>query len=754
MDIHTTLDSGLPVLTLEGRLDGFGADVFDATVASLASDAAWWVVDLAEVPYVSSIGIRSLTALEKSLRLRSGGVVLAAPTGFVRQVLRISHLDTWFHSAPSRAEAVALARGAGAAGPAAACVVADRPATLRSLAGSGSTIEWWGQDRATENVSLVGTTLDMLGYAFGHAGVAEGRSDGRAALGAFIGTPVFAGTLPSHGAADFIVGASADAVPLQVASALSIQGEPAFRVDVAANGTTALTSVLDALFDLIAREGKETPPAIGVVSLAANADAAGGLVHVALVVDPARAFGGFDADGHLRDWPDQHVLGSGRVLLGAGVTTTAWRAAGDAAGLTDALRHIATPDALDRLSAGDDARPVNHVTCWVFVPASLQSGAARLLQIAVEGDGEWRPEWDAIVRRLYADCGSVTLTPLHGGYMSKTFRAVAYDRDGRRLLPTVVKLGSTALTAREEQANRQYVARFILNNGTTVLGGARDGEWAGLRYNFLGVNGPDSRLVWLREHYQTRPTADVVRLFETLLTQVLKPWYGQPRWEQTWLYRDHTPLRLFPNLLEVAERELGIAPDSATMHVPELGTDLPNPFHFLKHVFPERAQTSRLWYTTVCHGDLNLQNVLVDERENLYVIDFSETHPRNAVADFARLEPILKFELLALESDDELARLVEWEAGLMSVTRSNEPLPFAYRGTNPSVAHAHAVIALLRRCADTVTLFEHDLVPYWIAMLEWTYSPVCYVQLSPRQKRYAAISAALLVRAIERAQAD
>lgn len=171
-------------------------------------------------------------------------------------------------------------------------------------------------------------------------------------------------------------------------------------------------------------------------------------------------------------------------------------------------------------------------------------------------------------------------------------------------------------------------------------------------------------------------------------------------------------------------------------------------------MYPERAQTSRLWYTTVCHGDLNLQNVLVDERENLYVIDFSETHPRNAVADFARLEPILKFELLALESDDELARLVEWEAGLMSVARSNEPLPFGYRGTNPSVAHAHAVIALLRRCADTVTLFEHDLVPYWIAMLEWTYSPVCYVQLSPRQKRYAAISAALLVRAIERAQAD
>src|SRR5690606_12629000 len=140
-----------------------------------------------------------------------------------------------------------------------------------------------------------------------------------------------------------------------------------------------------------------------------------------------------------------------------------------------------------------------------------------------------------------------------------TFRAVGYDAEGRRTLPTVVKLGPTELTAREERANRDYVARFILNNGTTVLGGAQEGSWAGLRYNFLGVNGPDSRLVWLRDHYLARPAADVLRLYETLFTQVLKPWYGQPKWEQVFLYREHTPLRLFPTLVETAEKVLGIS---------------------------------------------------------------------------------------------------------------------------------------------------------------------------------------------------
>ena len=81
--------------------------------------------------------------------------------------------------------------------------------------------------------------------------------------------------------------------------------------------------------------------------------------------------------------------------------------------------------------------------------------------------------------------------------MSSTFKAVAYDHDGRRTLPSVVKIGPTALTQREQQAHHDYVSRFILNNGTTLLGDARHGDWAGLRYNFLGVNGPDSRLTWL-----------------------------------------------------------------------------------------------------------------------------------------------------------------------------------------------------------------------------------------------------------------
>jgi Predicted choline kinase involved in LPS biosynthesis len=315
------------------------------------------------------------------------------------------------------------------------------------------------------------------------------------------------------------------------------------------------------------------------------------------------------------------------------------------------------------------------------------------------------------------------------------------------MLPTVLKIGSRALTGREEQANRKYVERFILNNSTTILGGAAAGDWAGLRYNFLGVTGSDS-LVWLRDYYQQRPAEQVVPIIDAVFTRILKPWYGQPRWETVRLYEEHDPRPLFPSLCEAAEQVLGVSTNSPLMPCPELGIDLPNPYHFLQHEFPRRKEQSRLWYTSICHGDLNMQNILLDDRENIYVIDFSETRPRNIVSDLARLEPIVKFEMVTIDDAAALRQMLEFEKGLISSKTLHQIPPFTYTGSDPSVHKAYEVIRLLRRHADTVTIFETDIVPYWLALLEWTLPVVIYVQMSDWQKKYAAYSAALLCEAI------
>jgi hypothetical protein len=255
-------------------------------------------------------------------------------------------------------------------------------------------------------------------------------------------------------------------------------------------------------------------------------------------------------------------------------------------------------------------------------------------------------------------------------------------------------------------------------------------------------------LSWLTAHYRARPTEELIPVFENIFTNILKPWYGQPKWERIFPYAEHDPLGLFPATLGDADRELGISPDAEFLHCRELDVELPNPFHFLKHQFPMRKGRSQLWYTAVTHGDLNMQNILLDERDNIYIIDFSETRSRDIVSDFARLECILKIEMTRLEGEEDLRALLDFEVGLISACGLHETPPFKYRGSDKEVEKAYRIICLLRSCADRVTVFETDMIPYLLALLQWTYPVVCYTSVSKLQKRFAAYSAGIIVRKI------
>ena len=372
----------------------------------------------------------------------------------------------------------------------------------------------------------------------------------------------------------------------------------------------------------------------------------------------------------------------------------------------------------------------------------MRHGSEKLLRIEVEDGAEMKAEWYQIIRRLYRDCSRVVLTQLAGGYMATTFRVVSYDKEGRRLLPTVTKITTRELIEREEIAHRTCVQRFILNNSTTIMGTVSAGSWAALRYNFLGIAGPNSTLTWMEEHYHKRPAEEVQQLFNRLYTQILKPWYGQPRWEALRLYEEHTPLRLFPDLCAHAERDFGFSPDAERIECAELGITFANPFRFLLTEYQQRRGRSRLWYQSVTHGDLNLRNILVDQHDNLYVIDFSETRLRNIVSDFARMEAILKFQTTRVETPGDVARLVEFEMGLAEMRSLGQP-PNRYAGDDPQVAKAYQGICQLRKLADTTTLFETDVEPYWLALLEWTFSVLSY-DLGPLRRKLAAYSAAIL----------
>jgi anti-anti-sigma factor len=756
--MEIALDVDRPVLTLRltGRFDGDAATAFDAFVDGLDPAAEHWILDFTGVAYLSSMGLRALVRAEKRLRARHGAVVLASVSRNVRHVLEMARLDTVLRIAPSVDAALRLVPAGSVAPERAVRSLCDGRACGVWPLGGRSVLETWGRplDTAKAGVdadSLSTLTLADLAFAVGTGGLGATRQQASEVTGPLFAARAFAGlrTTGTHDASDFVVPSRPSDAVVHVASALGVDGSPDVAVEISCARPFAVADLIEDV--LAATRGSGAPrPATAILAVVRLADQQGSAIVMAVVAETLSP--DHEDFARLAEWLPTSNVTRGRALIGRTVRlSSAVSLPSVAADPMEALAQVATLDTLEDIADLDPGLRCSAAVAWGFRPSRVREGREKLLAVDVENGQPILDEWETIARHLYQDCRRVVLTPLVGGFMSNTFRVASYDQDGRRLLPTVLKIGGLALTEREEAANRKYVQTFILNNSTTLLGEAEAGNWAGLRYNFLGVNGPDSSLEWLRDHYQRRPATEVVALLRALFTRVLKPWYGQPRWEPIALYAEHDPSRLFPTLSDAAAEFLGVSPDSERLPCPELGRDLLNPYYFLKHEFPKRKHRSRLWYTSICHGDLNMQNVLVDERDNIYVIDFSETRPRNIVSDFARLEPIVKFEQVPIESSDDLRRLLIFEQGLLSATTLDR-VPNEYPGSNAAVHKAHDVIALVRQLADTATIFETDIVPYWLALLEWTLPVVVFRQCTSWQKRYAAYSAGLICEAILRGE--
>jgi anti-anti-sigma factor len=89
MDV-TEIAQGMVKVKLAGRLDMAGAARIDLGFSAIAGANRGIVVDLSDVTFLASIGIRTLVLGAKTVLRRGGKLVLLSPTPDVEQVLEVT----------------------------------------------------------------------------------------------------------------------------------------------------------------------------------------------------------------------------------------------------------------------------------------------------------------------------------------------------------------------------------------------------------------------------------------------------------------------------------------------------------------------------------------------------------------------------------------------------------------------------------------------------------------------------------------
>ena len=315
-------------------------------------------------------------------------------------------------------------------------------------------------------------------------------------------------------------------------------------------------------------------------------------------------------------------------------------------------------------------------------------------------------------------------------------------------MPFVLKLDTWSSIRAEIDGYEGHVKRYIQNNATQIIQHERSGDYGGILYTFVGIQGPQSRIFSLEEFYLTHSTREVLEVFDLLFRKVLRAWYGQPRIRDMPLYQVYADIFLYEGVKQWAERRYGISAGDEYIELPHALGRSSNPLYFMESILPKRI--SEIWsvYEGSVHGDLNMKNVLMDDEKNIWLIDFAMTGHSHILRDIAKLEAVLKFEMIPGASDEQVRLLVDLERVFLRPGKLGEipDIPDGIR--DPAIEKAFRGVTRLRRYADTVTLLDEDIRQYYLALLSYTLCVPAFVSVNDAMKEYAWISASLLCTAL------
>jgi anti-anti-sigma factor len=107
VEVNLTLHDGYALAQTHGPLDDSTAAVFRDSLHPLFNErGVHLVVDIADSPRVNSEGLSAMVRLASDGNTRGGTVVFAAPSIFVREVLKVTRLDKFFDIAATTEEAL------------------------------------------------------------------------------------------------------------------------------------------------------------------------------------------------------------------------------------------------------------------------------------------------------------------------------------------------------------------------------------------------------------------------------------------------------------------------------------------------------------------------------------------------------------------------------------------------------------------------------------------------------------------------
>ena len=176
------------------------------------------------------------------------------------------------------------------------------------------------------------------------------------------------------------------------------------------------------------------------------------------------------------------------------------------------------------------------------------------------------------------------------------------------------------------------------------------------------------------------------------------------------------------------------------------GREFPNPIKFWDYL----KMLDETFVTKRVHGDLHGENIMVDDRMQVYLIDYAKAKDRGHLfTDYAMLEVSIKLDLL--DRSTPYTEIIKFEEFLSSWGSLTDE--FTYDCQYKEVIDCLKLIKCIRKSANsliTITVPENEtfdpIYHYFLALFCLTFAQLAYKDMN---QQYALISSGLLASRLE-----
>ncbi|MFN8459995.1 MAG: phosphotransferase [Anaerolineae bacterium] len=367
--------------------------------------------------------------------------------------------------------------------------------------------------------------------------------------------------------------------------------------------------------------------------------------------------------------------------------------------------------------------------------------------IAPENKPDLPSEIEEILCKLFHRADEIAVSPLIPPERADSapqsgavvLKVQPHYQDGGWAAPVVVKLASREMIETEHRNYQRHVERYIDGFRRTSIQDLRQTHrLGGIVYSLVGA--PLDECMDLGAFYLTCPTKEVITALTNLFTRTCQLWYKNREPNQSCDLIDlyAKPLKLSVHRLETALRQIDLAEwaGSANPLIPELKRQVVNPVEWF------RRQLTLTSNVALCHihGDLHSRNVLIDQNNQTWLIDFYRSGPGHIFRDLTELESDIKFVLL---TNSDLSTLYQLELALLNAKYFDDT-PTLPHFKQADLRKAFEVIQSLRRIAGRLTNSHNSMLDYYQGLLLQTLTMIYRQHVSAPKKRHAYLSASLL----------